>query len=413
MTLYAFILGRKNLLSTAELCNVFSDEHHIIDIQNETMIASCERPLRRPQESLDRLGGTMKIAEVFAEFPLTLENLASPVSAYLVETFQNQSSKLTYGLSIYNFAQRNDPIIKKVLNRVKTDLKAAGIKSRFINKGFQNLKNAAIKGEKLVEKGAEILIIEGKHKLFFAKTVAVQDFESYSHRDYDRPARDAKLGMLPPKLAQIMINCGGYTHLSKATPKGITLYDPFAGIGTVLTEGLLLEYNVVGSDISQKVLDGAQENLFWTYQNDRSIQRTSRLFQKDATSISKKDCPEEINLIITESYLGPPVKKLPDKKQMKKNFQHIEETITRFFRAVHKVVKPKTPVIISFPIYRDKRTFHSIKSLPEKIEKLGYHIEPLIPRSVAAKFGVKADESLIYDRPNQIVGREIWKFIRK
>jgi hypothetical protein len=36
--------------------------------------------------------------------------------------------------------------------------------------------------------------------------MALQDFESYSKRDYGRPARDPRTGSLPPKLAQILIN---------------------------------------------------------------------------------------------------------------------------------------------------------------------------------------------------------------
>jgi len=403
MKSYAFILGRKNLLSTAELQAVLKPENHIIDLGRETLIAAFKQPLTRPQESLNKLGGTTKIAEVFAEFPLSAEDFASPVSAHLIETLGDQSGKLPYGLSVYNFSQKHEVIIKKVLINVKKSLKATGIKSRFINKNFGNLKTAAIIGEKLIQKGAEILIIQGDQKIYFAQTVAIQDIDAYSHRDFSRPVRNARLGMLPPKLAQIMINLGGKTNLDNPPEKGTTLYDPFAGIGTILTEGLLMEYNVVGSDINQEVLDGSQENISWTYQQDRNIAHTSRLFLKDATTLKPNDLPEEINLVVTESYLGPPLKNVPEQGQIARNFKHIHETIIRFFREIHPILQAKTPIIISFPAYRDGKKYHTIQALSAEIEQLGYKKDPLL----------ETHESLIYDRPDQTVCREIHRFILK
>ena len=34
----------------------------------------------------------------------------------------------------------------------------------------------------------------------------MQDFEQWGARDYGRPSRDAVRGMLPPKLARMMVN---------------------------------------------------------------------------------------------------------------------------------------------------------------------------------------------------------------
>ena len=61
----------------------------------------------------------------------------------------------------------------------------------------------------LLEKGAEICIIGGKEKVYTAKTLVVQDFEDYGRRDYQRPVRDEQQGMIPPKVAQIMLNLSG------------------------------------------------------------------------------------------------------------------------------------------------------------------------------------------------------------
>lgn len=423
MNLYAFILGRKHLLSIAELAHALGPRARIIDITPHALITDLRQELKEPQESLNRLGGTIKIAKIFQQLPLSQRDLASPISEHLIQEFKDRDSKLSYGLSLYSFPQPHDRQIKNTLMPIKKALKAEGIKSRFINKNFKNPQNAAIAGENLIQDGADMLAIQGQHHTYLGQTIALQDFESYSHRDYDRPARDAKLGMLPPKLAQIMINLSGFTHLQprdNPTPSSPppsrpqTLYDPFAGMGTILTEALLLNFNVVGSDINAEILEGAKKNIDWHIQKFPSIttQLTQPLFPKDATAITIKDLRTPPDLIVTESYLGPPQNQLPDPKAMKKNFHHIEETLTRFFRSVHDILQTGTPIVISFAVYRGKKTIHAMEQLPQKITNLGYKIEPLIPKDLNIQFNLKAEQSLIYDRPDQIVGRQIWKFIR-
>jgi len=49
----------------------------------------------------------------------------------------------------------------------------------------------------------------------------VQDIENYSKRDYGK-TRDMEVGMLPPKLAQMMLNIAASCHA--CTPRGINSY---------------------------------------------------------------------------------------------------------------------------------------------------------------------------------------------
>jgi tRNA G10 N-methylase Trm11 len=59
-------------------------------------------------------------------------------------------------------------------------------------------------------------------------TIACQDIDAYTKRDTSK-SRDMVVGMMPPKLAQIMIN------LATEGRKEI-IYDPFCGLGTILIE---------------------------------------------------------------------------------------------------------------------------------------------------------------------------------
>lgn len=432
METYAFILGRKKLLSIAELCHVLTQKDHIIDIKNEVLVASMDTPIGNPSQSLNKLGGVTKIARIFAELPVSQQYFAKEITLHLLEHFKDRDTKVTYGLSTYNFSQGNEQILRNLLIQTKNALKKEGLKCRFINKNFHNLVSAAIAGEKLITEGAEIIIIQGTHKTYLGHTIAIQDFEDYSARDYDRPARDAKLGMLPPKLAQIMINLGGLTRLSTQTMEQIshadrpenrfespTLYDPFAGVGTVLTEGLLLGYNVVGSDIEPLNIDKIDKNIEWTRNKYFTPNLTARTFTADATTLNQMQLPDKIDLIVTESYLGPPRAQLPTKDEIKHNFHYIEELIARFFKQLNELLPPPetqvVPIIISFPVYRGQRDYIRLENLVPKISQLGFHTEPLIPKNIAVKYDLKFDQnrdSHIYDRPDQVVGREIFRFVK-
>jgi tRNA G10 N-methylase Trm11 len=411
MKLYAFILGRKHLLSVAELTRVMPETAKILDISSEALVAAFEEPLDDAQKSLNSLGGTIKIAEVFNEDIPEPAQIAEAAGSFLAEKFSGSESKFPYALSLYGFPQKPDQILRKTLNTIKKTLVAAGLKSRFINKNFQNPESAAIKGEKLLTKGAEIVAVKGARKIFLGKTVALQDFEDYGRRDFSRPERDPRLGMLPPKLCQIMINLCGTSNMT-STATGKTLFDPFCGIGTVLAEAQLMGFDVLGSDIDGNVIDKCAKNMDWLKKTYPEIKSSVRLFAKDATTLTDKDTPEKIDLVVTESYLGPPVSRMPTPENVHRTFVAISSVAAGFFRAIRTVIRAGTPVAICLPFYRDSHRFHFIPGIAGKITETGFSQDDPIPSEIAAKFNLRGTPrgSLIYDRPDQVVGREIFVF---
>jgi tRNA G10 N-methylase Trm11 len=415
MVNYAFILGRKRLLSIAELCSVIEENRHIFDISEESAIISFKNELSDPQDSLNRLGGTIKIARVIAEIPKDNATIASAVSEYLIDKYHNSSKKLSYGISLHSFTENRENLLKDTLNKVKKDLESAGIKCRYINKNYKNLETAAIKGENLLEDGSEILVINGMHRYFICDTVAIQDIEGYSRRDYDRPERDPRLGMLPPKLAQLMVNLGGRTRLQGSLQSGIQVYDPFTGLGTVLMEAILLGYDAIGSDIDPEIIEKARINLTWLQKENNLHNVNIRLFAHDATDLKAEDFPIAPAMVITESYLGPPVKQVPQTAMVKKNFSHIRELLYRFFHVMNGILPADTPIVISFLAYKKADHYLYLEGLIEEIQQMGYHIDPLIPHQISSRYKLSRGdrEGLIYDRQNQVVAREIWRFIKK
>src|SRR3989344_6013764 len=104
----------------------------------------------------------------------------------------------------------------------------------------------------------DICLIATKDGILAGRTEAVQDFEAWSKHDFGRPSRDAKSGMLPPKLARLMVN------LSGVQPEGSAILDPFCGSGTILMEAALMGSKaVIGSDISKKAVADTGRNMEW------------------------------------------------------------------------------------------------------------------------------------------------------
>ena len=206
-------------------------------------------------------------------------------------------------------------------------------------------------------------------------------------------------------------------------------------------------YQVMGSDINDFALQKAQKNIDWTlakfnlstpgtgrvtghaispapaYSTGHLTSPTgspitrppSKLFLKDATQLSKKDLPESPTLVVTESYLGPPVSQFPTPENIRKTFINLHQTLFTFFKTIKPLLKPGTPIVISFLAYKRHDRYFFLENLPEEIAKLGFQAQPIIPHDISKKYGLKIYQrlGLIYDRPDQIVCREIWKFINK
>lgn len=121
--------------------------------------------------------------------------------------------KLSFALGSYG---TNLPISEMGM-RMKKSLSEKHFSARLINAKNENLHAAVFKKEKLAKSQSEfILIATKKHEknseentlsdtFFVGYTVACQDIDAYSRRDTAKN-RDMIVGMMPPKLVQMMIH---------------------------------------------------------------------------------------------------------------------------------------------------------------------------------------------------------------
>ncbi len=418
---YAFILGRVYTLSVAELLEVL--KRHQLEFT--ILTASIEVVIIETQTQIDvekiqrELGGIVKIVKIIDfikkreqdSINFALQNYFKP-SRLKKDYFKDYSGKKQFGISIYLL----DPHIKafgepKRLGMfIKKGLQDEGASLRAVLPEYNSLTLASVAVTKnlLLQKGAEIVVIAGIDRVYVGKTLSVQDFEDYGRRDYQRPVRDEKQGMIPPKVAQIMINLA-------QTPKGCIILDPFCGIGTILQEGILLGYKTYGSDISKFAIKGSEQNLEWFRNRYKIPPGKYRLETADVANISELFKGEKIASIVTEGYLGPMYTELPKLDEISQNFEQCKALWKTAFEQFTKLLPRGAHAVICVPAYKTGISRYEMLPSVDFITALGYNIVDHFPaqvRQIMPFLKVTDRNSMIYDRKDQIVAREIITFIK-
>jgi len=418
---YAFILGRVYTLSIAELLKVL--KRHNVDYTIVTAsweVLVIEATAQIDHEKLQReLGGVVKIAKIIDivkkrerdSINFALQNYFKP-SKLKKDYFKEYSGKKQFGVSVYllNATVKALGEPRRIGMFIKNGVKDQG-SFRAVLPEFTSLALASVAVTKnlILQKGAEIIILADLEKVYVGKTLSVQDFEDYGRRDYQRPVRDEKQGMIPPKVAQVMLNLAD-------APKGTTILDPFCGLSTILQEGILLGYKVYGSDIARFGISGSEKNLEWFRNRYKVAPGKYRLEVADVADVATVFKGEKFSAVVTEGSLGPIYSTLPKPAEIAQNFADLEQLWTSAFKQFKKILEPGARVVICLPAY--KLTEKQYAPLPsvDFITELGYDIEdPFTPQIKASMPFLKVTDrgSIIYDRKEQVVAREIITFVNK
>ncbi|MEW6611105.1 MAG: hypothetical protein AB1352_05830 [Patescibacteria group bacterium] len=409
---YAFFLGHTPALSLAELFAVAARVGVNLKILRwSRAVALGEIASRVNIESLFRtLAGLVKIAAITK----TVHGALTP--EHLRSLLPTTGRKLFFGLSAYTL----EPGAREVDCRrlglsVKRLLQEEQRSARLVTSREGTLSSVVINTNKLLsERGAEIVILSLRNGAYLGRTLAVQLYKEFARRDMGRPARDARVGMLPPKIARMMVN------LACVHP-GETLLDPFCGSGTILQEALLLGIDRLwGSDYDKRAIDRTRANLEWLSAFTPQMKTASFLMKLIRCSIEEIPArlpPGSVEAIVTEPYLGPPrVRPLSPAEvaQMRKELTFLYR---RAFVSCAHVLVPGGRVVMAWPVWRVigrkvSKSAGAYLDLERTAEEAGLavvdpyltHVHPL----PGAEHGyLKERRSLLYQREDQVVMREI------
>ena len=386
---YFFILGSNPTLSSAELAAIFDNTSKLSLIQTNIVILETDQEIMA--NIIKKIGGTIKFGLIHDEInPGNTNEVLNAIAGFAKP--ESSEAKFMFGLSSYG---KNKTNLKPLAMEFKKLLKESGINSRWVISREPTLSSVVVEQNKLTtDRGVEITIIQFNKKLLLGKTLAVQPFKELSFRDYGRPARDDHSGMLPPKLAQIMINLSGATKAS-------VILDPFCGSGTIITEALLMGYgHIIGADISTKAISDTKTNIAWIEQNFKSRPVNLKLLNSDATQISKHLAPNSVDAIITEPYLGPQRGKF----DINKTIGELERLYSRSLAEFKKIFRPNGKIVMIWPVFCGRQ--NNVFLNPDLA---GFKIMNPVPENLRTHIFIKLTgrNTIIYGREQQKVWREI------
>ena len=394
MTYFWFQLWREWKLSVAEIVNFFPESNIIFSGSWVLILGNIEKSYL--QENFYKLGWTIKIFEL--DFFANIEDIYESV----LETALNTEWKFKYSLNLFWDKSLK---LENILKKTKNLLKNKSISARYFNKDdWKNLSSAQILGNSILKKWLDFNIINLWNIFYFGKTLEVQDIDSYSKRDFSKN-RDMQVGMLPPKLCQMMINI--WKESKDCESKNV--YDPFVWLGTVLIEALNMWISqVFWSDLSEKMVDESRKNISDFISKNLLKNISFKIEKLNAKFINESEIlkKEKIDLIVTEWYLWEIMtKKNISLDRINKQKESLLSIYSKFFENLAKVDFPWR-IVICFPFWELNGKFIYFNEILEILNKFCV-IENIFKNSeinLSSKSG-----SLLYKREKQLVWREIFK----
>jgi len=282
---------------------------------------------------------------------------------------------------------------EKELQELLTDVKIIWIQNEANGKHLK--RTVGIRRYKLVDifhtdkeiraKGKEIINLENG---LYGIVEWYQNIELYEAIDFGKPGRSMEMGMMPAKLAHMMINIwlAKFIHESQLDIEKICIYDPFVGSWTTGMLANYMGYDFAGSDIK---INYAEKNTPW--------RKINKFFTPDKQfDIFKHDIKEKLwdqlegkdILIVSEWRLWPIVKKSTSDQDIQK----FQERVTDLYKSFLDRIKELWAVAV-FTIPRYVWQDNGIEQVLTKY---------------ANKIGVKTQSiPEIYGREGQQLGRKI------
>ncbi|TWP08196.1 hypothetical protein EUA80_00260 [TM7 phylum sp. oral taxon 351] len=386
---YVAIAGRQPLISLAEIQALYDKAARLVG-KKLVFFEINEDGEENISPDIDRLGGSLKLGRFF-------DTDFSKLAKFL--TTAHPEGKITLGISDFS-KQKKSGLAKQKSMELKRNLARVGRSVRVITSNEPEISSATAHHNQLGEKAGcfEIFLIDREIYL----SLGTQNITAYTERDQARPARDAKVGMLPPKLAQILINLCG------KLPEGARVLDPFCGTGVVLQEAAIMGYVPYGTDLNERMVEYSKKNLSWLFneRNQKRFKILPDLIQKkdqilnaisvgDATNFTWEG---KIDAVAFEGYLGAPMSKPPVDIKFKTEKAKCREIAVGFLKNITPQIKSGTPVVMALPAWLRENGKYAGLNILDEIQEMGYNFE---------KFQDLSQSDLLYYREGQIVAREI------
>lgn len=407
------ILGRQPALGLAELESLYGADR-LQPVGNKAVIVDIDPCLL----AFDRLGGSVKFCKVLTALDTTDWH---QIEKFLLQASPTQSEKMPEGKMLLGLStiglDAGPQQLQATGLKIKKAVRQTGRPVRLVPNKTVELNTAQVLHNNLTgSNGWEIYLIRDGDKTIVAQTVKVQDIESYTQRDRGRPKRDTRVGMLPPKLAQIIINlaagrlpedvlsniCDIPADQEVPRPKlGQTVLDPFCGTGVILQEAALMGYESYGTDLEPRMVDYSKQNLEWL---TRTYHLPAVCCQVEAGDATSYKWQKPFDFVASETYLGRPFTGRPDAEVLARTIAECNLIIKKFLQNIHGQVTSGTRLCLAVPAWQVKQGQFKHLPLIDQISDLGYN---------RVSFERIGPEDLLYYREDQVVARQLLVITRR
>ncbi|MFZ2495020.1 MAG: DNA methyltransferase [Candidatus Saccharimonadales bacterium] len=391
------ILGRQPAIGLAELESLYGAKN-VSPLDDHAALVEGD-------VDFERLGSSIKCGEFITSIDSTNPQKVFDFSRKALPNYiaDFPEGKIKLGVSMYGISMPTDKINANALS-LKKAIRSTGRSVRVIPNTDHELSSAQTLHNALTsDLGVELLFVKDGTRTLIGRVSHVQDIDSYTLRDRGRPKRDAFVGMLPPKLAQTIINLAvGDEKEQRRRMKDdiVTILDPFCGTGVVLQEAALMGYAVYGTDISEKMVRYSRDNMNWAMEKFH-LHTSCHYETADAMAHTWR---QPIDFVAAEGYLGQPIGgQHPTPEKLQQIIYDSNIIMRGFLKNIAPQISSGTRLCIAAPAWHIDGTTHHLPMLDE-IDMLGYN---------RVVFTYATNDELIYRRDDQPTGRELLVLVKK
>lgn len=418
MDAYAFVLGSHPALSVVEIVSYCRrtglDATVDAALLPSALLVTVREPLAA-QDVLRNLGGAPYIVHLRCTI-----NALDPAELLttLPDLRERAAEDRLLGISLVGSGEHSRYTSRDIRSfgmDLKRTLNVRGLRMVFPQNSM-SLTSAQLFHAGFPAHGVGIVLLPDGGAFRVGTVEAVQDIRAYALRDRGRPAVDPGRGMLPLKVAQMLLNLS-------LVPPGGTVYDPFCGVGTIPMEAWLMGLRVFASDRSPTQVERTQKNLAWLvthapwpmpgFPRESPIRvggmphgLEPTVFTHDITKGSSTLTPGSIDAVVTEGWLGPARTSPPLPREAERIFAAVQTRVEQVLSLGKALLRNGGTLVITLPAFRTGK-----RLLRFPLQNLRFHglsFESLLPKELDHPiFRESARGTLLYGRPGAFVVREI------
>ena len=157
------------------------------------------------------------------------------------------------------------------------------------------------------------------------------------------------------------------------------MLDPFCGGGTICMEAALATTakHIIGSDHEAKQVNDAQRNEAWLIKENilrpTDAERLS-LIQSDVRQIGGHLKGGTVDRVVSEGYLGPPLRGHERAEEMERNAIEIEKLWQDSLKALYPILSKEGRIVGIWPGFRTSKG-KSFVDLEPDLARLGFELE--------------------------------------